>query len=260
MAVDQLNTTTLSEALDSGTPEFAVASTASIAEGDIIVCREEAMQVQAIPTSGRVQVLRGVSGTLAVAQPSGQRVFTGTPDKFKAIRDSANALVGSNATLPQYLLPGQRARDGAGNEYVLLDLTFSGFNGVAVLISRDGLFTATAFASGGAGSIGILAEEGTSAQYVWAQIYGAKSYVQFTSGSSLMTSTGIIQPATTASVPTGALLGRTTSQGSSEFSGRVLGLWPTSAITTATTAATSATGFQASVWMQYPWMERAVSS
>jgi hypothetical protein len=104
-------------------------------------------------------------------------------------------------------------------------------------------------------------EEGTSAQMVWGQIYGANSYTQFTSGSSLMTSTGIIAPATSASVPVGALLGRTTSQASSIGDmARIFGIYPSSAVTTATTAATSATGFQASVWLNYPFVERAMSS
>lgn len=260
MAVAQLNTATLSEALDSGTPEFAVSSTSNIVAGNILVCRGEAIKVQAVPSSGRVQVQRGYNGTVARPQPSGLTFYIGTPDQFKAILTSANAVVGPSGTLPDYMIPGSRAKDDAGNEYVLVDSTFAAFNGVAVLISRDGLYTATALASGNAGSVGIMAEEATSAQYGWAQIYGAKSYAQYTSGSSLATSTGIIQPATSASVPAGGLLGRTTSQASSEAITRVFGLYPTSAVTTATTAATSATGFQGSVWLNYPFVERLASS
>jgi hypothetical protein len=75
-----------------------------------------------------------------------------------------------------------------------------------------------------------------------------------------MTSTGIIQAATTASTPAGGLLGRTTSLASSDPVVQIIGLFPTSAITTATTAATSATGFQASVWMQYPLLLRVAAS
>ena len=264
MAVTALNTTTLTNAIGVSDNDLTVGATTNISVGSMLVLSgtggAEAVKVQEIPVAGRVKVLRGWAGTKARACPAAALIYIGTPDQFKFIRDSASAIVGDSSVLPDYVLPGTRARDGAGNEYVLLDLTFSAFNGVAVLISRDGLFTAKALASGDAGSVGIICEEGTSNQYAWAQIYGAKSYVQFTSGSSLMTSTGLIQPATTASTPAGGLLGRTTSQGTSDATAQVIGLFPTSAITTATTAATSATGFQASVWMQYPLLLRVAAS
>ena len=263
MAVAALNTTTLTSAigLDS---EFAVGSTTNITVGSVLVFAgtggQEIAKVQAIPVSGRVQVARGWAGTIARPQPAACLIYLGAPDAFKTIRDNAAAIVGDSVALPTYCVPGTRAKDGAGNEYVMLDATFSAFNGVAVLISRDGLFTCKALASGDAGSVAILCEEGTSNQYVWGQIYGAKSYVQFTSGSSLMTSTGLIQAATTASSPAGGLLGRTTSAATSDATAQIIGLFPTSAITTATTAATSATGFQASVWIHYPLLLRVAAS
>ena len=264
MAVHTLNSTTLTNAIATTDLEFVVGATTNIAVDNMLVISStsgaEAVKVQEIPISGRVKVIRGWNGTRARAHPASALVYIGTPDAFKTIRDNAAAIVGDSGVLPDYVLPGTRAKDGAGNEYVLLDLTFSAFNGVAVLISRDGLFTAKALASGDAGSVAILCEEGTSNQYAWGQIYGAKSYVQFTSGSSLMTSTGIIQAATTVSTPAGGLLGRTTSQATSDATAQIIGLFPTSAITTATTAATSATGFQASVWMTYPLLLRVAAS
>lgn len=263
-AIAALNSTTLTNAITTNDNDFAVGSTANIAVGNMLVISgtggAEAVKVQAIPVSGRVQVMRGWAGTRARSAPAAALIYIGTPDQFKTIRESAAYLVGDNAALPDYVLPGTRGKDGAGNEYVMVDLTFSAFNGVAILIDRVGTFTAKALAAGDAGSVGIIAEEATSNQWTWAQIYGAKSYVQYTSGSSLATSTGIIQPATTASTPAGGLLGRTTSLASSEFGTRVYGLYPTSAVTTATTAATSATGFQGSVWMTYPFVERPMSS
>jgi hypothetical protein len=264
MAVTQLNTTTLTTAIGTTDNLLVVGSTANISVGNMVVLSgtagPEACKVQEIPVSGQIRVARGWNGTRARACPAAALIYIGTPDQFRSIRDSSTAVVGDPSTLPDYVLPGQRAKDGAGNEYILLDMTFSAFNGVAVLISRDGLFSAKALASGDAGSVAIVCEEATSAQYAWCQIYGAKAYVQFTSGSSLMTSTGIIQAATTASTPAGGLLGRTTSLASSDPVVQIIGLFPTSAITTATTAATSATGFQASVWMQYPLLLRVAAS
>lgn len=260
MAVAQLNSTTLSEALTADASEVTLASTANISVGDIAVVSGEAMKVVEIPVAGRVKLQRGVSGTVVRPSPSGAIVYTGSPSAFKAIQQSANAVVGNSGVFPDYMLPGSRAIDSRGNEYILLDLTFSAFNGVAVLVSRDGAFTASALVAGLAGTVAILVEEGTSAQYAWGQIYGAKSYAQFTSGSSLATSTGIVQVASSASVPVGALLARTTSQASSEASAHIYGLYLTSAVTTATTAATSATGFQGSVWLNYPFTERQASS
>lgn len=269
MPVTALNSTTTSEAVSADAIEFTVGSTANISVGQMLVAQgtagQEAMRVSAIPVSGRVQVRRGWDGTKAIAHRSGTLLWIGAQDAFKrCYGQSPNpyvCLVGTNgANAPDYALPGSKAMDGAGNEYVMVDLTFSAFDGVAVLISRDGLFTAKALASGDAGTVGIITEEATSNQWAWAQVYGAKSYAQYTSGSSLCTSTGIIQPATSASVPAGGLLGRTTSQASSEATARVFGIYPTSAVTTATTAATSATGFSGSVWLNYPFVERAASS
>lgn len=264
MAFNQLNTTTITPQIGVGDNDFAVGSTANIAIGNMLVIAgtqgQEAVKVQDIPVSGRVKVSRGWAGTIARPAAAGTTVYIGTPDQFKWIKDTAAAIVGDSALLPVYLVPGQRAKDGNGNEYILVDLTFTAFNGIGVLISKDGLYTATAFASGGAGSVGILCEEGTSGQCAWAQIYGAKAYVQYTSGSSLMTSTGIIAPATSASVPVGAFLGRTTSQATSDPALTIYGMFPSSAVTTATTAATSATGFQGSVWLNYPYMLRANST
>lgn len=267
MAVAQLNTTTLTQNITSLDNEFTVNATTNIVAGSagtlIAIASKsgtEVCKVQAIPASGRVQVLRGIGGTRARAHANGALVYIGTPDQFKAIKDNAAAVVGDSGFLPDYCLPGTRARDGAGNEYVLVDLTFSAFAGATVLIDRMGTFTAAALANGNAGSVGVVVEEGTSNQYAWAQIYGALSGVQLVGGSSLVTSTGIFQPASSVSTPAVGLLGRTTSQASSEFGTRVFGMYPTSACTTATTSATSATGFACSVWMNYPFVERQPSS
>jgi hypothetical protein len=101
MAVTQLNTTTLSEAITADQNEFAVASTANISVDNILVIREEAVKVQEIPISGRVKVMRGWNGTRARSHPNGHRLFIGAPEKFKAIKDSLTGLVGDAGVYPR---------------------------------------------------------------------------------------------------------------------------------------------------------------
>jgi hypothetical protein len=263
MALNALNSTTTSGAIDAEVGEFAVASTSSISVGQMLVAvgtaGQEAMKVQAIPVSGRVQVKRGVDGTRALAHKSGTKLWIGAHDAFKRVSgQSPNPyvnLVGNSGSLLDYALPGTKAIDGAGNEYVMVDLTFAGFVGAGVLFDRAGAYTAAPLASGNAGSVGVLVEDGTSDQWVWAQVYGLCDTVQLVGGSSLVTSTGIFQPATSVSSPAVGILGRTTSQASSEFGTRIFGMYPTSAVTTATTSASSATGFRCSAWLHYPFVE-----
>jgi hypothetical protein len=268
MGLTALNSTTASEAITADANEFAVGSTTNISVGNYLVAMgtggQEIMKVQAIPVSGRVQVRRGVDGTQARAHKSGVKLWIGAPDAFRRVSGSAPNpyinLVGNSGATPDFSLPGTRAYDGNGNEYVMVDLTFSGFIGAGVLISRDGNYTASALASGNAGSVGVLVDEGTSDQWVWAQIWGQCPTVQLVGGSSLVTSTGIFQPATSVSTPAVGILGRTTSQASSEFGTRIFGMFPTSAATTATTSASSATGFACSAWLNYPFVERQPST
>jgi hypothetical protein len=264
MAVTALNTTTLTNAIAAGDNDFAVGSTANISVGNMLVIAgtggAEACKVQAIPVSGRVQVLRGWTGTRARAQAASTLIYIGTPDQFRTLRDNATALVGDSGALPDYLIPGIRARDGAGNEYVLVDLTFTAFVGAGVVISKDGLFTASVITSSSAGSVGVLCEEGTSNQWAWCQVFGNCPTVQLVGGSSLVTSTGIFQPASSVSTPAVGILGRTTSQASTDPATFIFSMWPNSACTTATTSATSATGFRCGAWLNYPFLVRQPSS
>jgi len=273
MAVTALNSTTLSEAVFapasvSGdiTTSFTVGSTTNIAVGNLLAVAGtsglEIMKVQEIPVSGRVNVLRGVGGTRARKHASGALVWIGAPDSFKTIRDNAAALVGDSNGLPDYLLPGSRARDGAGNEYVMVDLTMTAVQGATVLISKDGLFTASIITSTSVGNIGVLAEGGTSAQFAWAQILGLVSHAKLVGGSSLVSSLGEFGGATSASTPSVGLLGRSSSQRSSDYlaASTISGMWPTSAASTASTSASSETGYFASAWLSYPYIDRAIST
>jgi hypothetical protein len=257
MPATYLNTSTLSEAVSKDANEFTVGSTTNIVVDDLLVfLGGEAMKVQAIPVAGRVQVRRGVSGTRALSYPSGAKFFIGSPDKFKQIRDNAAAIIGDNGTLPDYCLPGIRGRDSVGNEYIMVDLTGSAVLGATVVFSRDGNFTASIITSTSRGSVGILTEGGTSNQWVWAQVYGAHAHAKLVIGSSLATSLGELQGATSVSTPSVGLLGRSSSQRSSNADAPIHGMYLTGAATTASTATcTSETGFYAPVWLEYPWMD-----
>lgn len=259
MPVAALNTSTLSEAITSETNEFTVASTANISVGNLLVIRDEAVKVQAIPVSGRVKVMRGVNGTFARAHASGQRFFIGAPDAFKASRESLLARVGASGVYPDYLLPGQRATDGAGNEYVLLELASTTYGGTSVLISRDGLYTAIPLADGQAGSVAVTVEANSSAQYAWGQIYG-RARAQLVGGSSLATSAGLVWAATSVSTPAVGLAAGLASQASSNESVHIHGMYITSAASSDTTSATSATGLHAYVWLNYPFVRGLATS
>ena len=91
-------------------------------------------------------------------------------------------------TTPFPMAPGTRARDGAGNEYVLCDFTGNVYPEVIVRI--DGDFTASVPATTGwIGPVGVVADLGkngntsapvspwTSDQAGWVQIYG-RAFVQ----------------------------------------------------------------------------------
>lgn len=262
MAVNILNTVTLSEALTNSTARFAVSSTASIAVGDVIVCRNEIMIVQAIPVSGQVNVLRGAAGSLAYAQPTGQRCFTGSPAAFKAIVDSLSALVGNPGTFPSYMLPGQKAADGAGNEYLLVEMTQTVVPGATVVVSRDGNFTAQVAIDDISGPVGITTEDSSSDQYTWIQRVGFNAHAKLVGGSSLLTSLGELQATTLVSTPSVGLLGRSSSQRSTGYleAAVIQGMFPAGAATTASTSASSETGLFAPVYLDNPYVIRPITS
>jgi hypothetical protein len=269
MAATALNSTTLSEAVFVGqdpSVSFTVGSTANITVGSLLVAAGsggmEVMNVQEIPISGRVNVLRGVGGTQARKHPSGTLVWIGTPELFKQVRDDAAGIVGDSNGLPEYLIPGSRARDGAGNEYVMVDLTMTAVLGATVLISKDGLFTASIITSTSVGSVGVLAEGGTSTQWAWAQIYGFVAHAKLVGGSSLVSSLGEFGGASSVSTPSVGLLGRSSSQRSSDYlvASTINAMFPASAASTASTSASSETGLFCSAWLQYPYIERAITS
>lgn len=264
MAVNILNTVTCSEAITVGQGRFTVSSTASIAVGDLMVFGQEAMEVVAIPVSGQVDVTRGVAGTIARAVRSGSRAFTGTPDKFTAIREwsSLTGLTGNADTFPQFLLPGQKAIDGYGNQFTMVELTQTVVPGATVVISRDGNFTAAVLTSTDQGLVGITTENGSSDQYTWVQTKGFVSHAKLVGGSSLLTSLGEFQGATSVSTPSVGLLGRSSSQRSSDYGAlaTIQGMYPQSAASTASTSASSETGLFSTAFLDDPWVMRIVTT
>lgn len=267
MAVTFLNSSTVSVALTKVTSDFTVGSTSNIAVGNLLAIMStstlEFVKVQAIPVAGRVQVIRGVQGTKARAVASGAKFFIGDPDDFQQLRQTAAGLFGDSGALPEFVLPGSRARDGAGNEYVMVDSTTTLTPGATVTISRDGNYTCAALTGTSQGSVGVIMEEATSDQFVWAQIYG-NCRVKLVSGSSLVSSLGEFQGATSTSTPLVGLLGRSSSQRSSAYleASVVVGMWPTGAAadTTLTTSATSETGLSTTAWLHYPYILRPITT
>lgn len=266
MAVAALNSTTLTNAIAADTNvNIAVGSTANITAGKYLVFAGksgvEVAKVQSIPVSGQVNLMRGVAGTRARAQAASTLLYIGDPTDFKNVRDNATALVGDSSSLPDYCYPGVRAVDGAGNHYVMVDMTQTVVPGATVLISKDGNFTASVVSSTGVGPVGVTAEDGTSNQWVWAQIYGFVR-AKLVGGSSLVTSLGEFQGATSVSTPSVGLLGRSSSQRSSAYleASTIYGMFPVSAATTASTSASSETGLACSAWLNFPYIQRAITS
>lgn len=266
MAVNALNRVTLTNAIDDEQVSFVVSSTASIADGDLLAIRGtrglEIALVQDIPQSGTVNVKRGVMGTAAAAANATTNVYTGTPQTFADMKASSIALLGNAGSLPDYLLPGVRAFDGAGNEYIMVELTQTVVPGAGVLISRDGLYTAAVITSTGQGPVGIVAESSSSDQYAWAQISGYYSHVKLVGGSSLLTSLGEFQGATSVSTPSVGVLGRSSSQRSSAYGefAVINRMFPVEAASTASTSASSETGLYAAAYLDYPFIMRIVTT
>jgi hypothetical protein len=199
MAITALNTTTLTNAISSDeTRRFAVGSTTNITAGtSFLLIDGELMKVQTIPASGLVEVMRGVEGTEARNHVAASAIYIGSGSAFAARQfDGSIGLAGDPGTLPQYAAPlGKRKRDELGNEYLLCDFGEAVFSRQAVLISDA--FVATKLATTGRGRVGIVAEVdgGTSDQWGWVQIYG-KTFVQ------LLGNTAEVSPSDAANGPT----------------------------------------------------------
>lgn len=265
MAITYRPTSTLSAALNETDNEFTVASTTNIEAGDLLVFKNEVMHVRAVPVSGRVIVRRGYEGTRALAHINGDTFFIGNAAEFSAIREHTLGIFGSGAVVPNICIPGTRGFDVNGYEYVLVDLTATLVQGATVAISKDGLFTAAVLATTHSGPVGVLVEGGSSDQWVWALRKGYHPHAKLVGGSSLVTSTGVLRAATSVSTPSVGLLGLTTSQAYSTSvdiceQAYIYGMFPASAASTASTSASSETGYFCAVWLEHPYMNRVLTS
>lgn len=265
MPVTQVPTITLTNAIAINDDTFAVSSTSALSagiSGGAVNCLVfagkagiEVCKVQAIPASGTVQVFRGQNGTRQKAHVAGTLIYYGTPDVFKQVRDVAAGIVGDSVSLPDYCTPGTRARDGAGNEYVMVNLDASVYPGVTVLIdsANDGTYFAIPLVGGRQGLVGVMAEKGTSNQWGWAQIYGYTT-AQDSTATSAADSTYVPTAATSVSTPAA---GMAAIAGTSAIAATVFlikGFFIVGAATTATTSATSHTGVQVPVFLNYPFV------
>ena len=251
MAVAAPSSTTLSVAIDNNQSVIGLTSITGVVKGQILVVRSEYMKVLATPTAATaVSVVRGVGGSRSVAQPILAIVYFATPDTWLALLNNAIGLTGDSGTLPPYCTPGTTAVDGAGNVYVMVDLTTPCYSGTTVIIVPDGTFTASPAVGGIQGSVGVTVEEGTSAQFVWAQIYGYNAYVQDSTGTSAATSAYNVCAATSVSTPNvgAAFIAR-----SSVDQYVIAGMFAVAIATTTVTSATSATGVAVPCWLNYPY-------
>jgi hypothetical protein len=272
MAITYRPTSTLSAALNEQDVEFNVASTANVTVGCLLVFSRELMKVRAIPVAGRVSVRRGYEGTRSVAHRNGATFFIGTPEQFAQARNAALGLFGEGAKLPDCLIPGAKAIDVDGYEYTLVDVAATGgvIQGSTVGISKDGLYRAIILTTTHSGLVGVITENGTSDQWVWALTKGLYKRAEVTIGGSIATSTGICMAASSVSTPSVGLIVFTTSQASSVYATTsagleeypvIHGMWPASSTTSGTSATTSAhTGIQIDLWLDNPYMNRKLSS
>lgn len=144
---------------------------------------------------------------------------------------------------------GTRLRDSSGNEYVYCDFTGSVYGGVTVSISNDGNFQSAALTESHRGSVGIAMTTATSDNSGWVQIYGRHANAQLASGSSDVTSAMVAVVASSVSTPAA---GMDCLAGTTVDVHRIFDMWPTAVASTATTSATSHTGADVAVWLNYP--------
>lgn len=161
---------------------------------------------------------------------------------------------------------GQRMRDGDGNEYLYVEFTGTVYGRQPVQIASD--FTAAAVATTGRGPIGVAQTTATSDQSGWVQVYGrAIMQIGMTGVSPSDAANGPTTLQTVAAqnffvLPTSlsspAALGWVSGEAglTSDYDYVVHGLWVATDASpgdvSGTTSATSHTGSEIAVWLNYP--------
>jgi len=257
MAIASITRTTLSAAITATAEYISLTSLTGVVNKDVLVCENEAMLVADTRTTlaNPIRVVRGTGGTRAAAHKILAHVFHDTPEKFQARYDHTVGLFGDSGTLPQYAVPGSRAKDGAGNEYVAVDISYTGgiYSGVTCVISIDGLYTAAPLATGTHGTVGLSVEQASSDQLTWLQIYGANSYAQDAGATTSATSASVCIAATSVSTPAAGM--HVIAPGTSDVLQVIHGMFCTGTHTSTGTSAASFTGSYVPVWLNYPFTD-----
>lgn len=171
---------------------------------------------------------------------------------------------------------GQRARDAAGNEYVYVEYTGTVYGGLPVQINSD--YTAAALAATGRGAFGVACGGATSNDSGWVQIYG-RTLVQIGMGGvspsdaangpttleTVAAQNFFVLP-TSLSTPVG--IGWVSGEAglTSNYDYVIEGMWvahdASPGDVSAVTSATSHTGSQIAVWLNFPTivMQKFVST
>lgn len=178
MSATYLNTTTLSAAINATQRALPVVSNTTHTVGQYIIIGGEACLVQSLIGTTTTNVERGQLGTRARAHATLSRVYGSTttlgPTAYDPMAGEQRITlpdVPAKAGMPSYMLPlGTRRRDEVGNEYIFVDFTDTVYTGTPVAITTD--YTAAKVGITGRGAFGVAAEKGTSDQWGWVQVYG----------------------------------------------------------------------------------------
>ena len=175
MGAADLTSTTLSAALNATDRIFLVASTTGILAGDKIVVEDEMMHVIAVPVAGTLEVQRGTNGSAPSAHAIGTAVYQGDEDEFgpqAKYEGKYQTRAGTPPSgLPKYPVAlGTVKRDALGNEYVFCSYANLVYAQLPVTISE--VYDAAVLGTTGRGRVGVVAEEGSSDQGGWVQVYG----------------------------------------------------------------------------------------
>ena len=170
------------------------------------------------------------------------------------------------ATSTKAFVAGQRMRDAAGNEYVFVDFTGSVYSGTPVAIASD--YTAAQLGVTGRGAFGVACGAATSDESGWVQIYG-RALVQIAMGG-VSPSDAANGPTTLETVAAQNFFVLNTSTATpngigwvsgeagltSNFDYVIQGMWvahdASPGDVSAVTSATSHTGSQIAVWLNFP--------
>lgn len=261
MPVNQLSSTTLTNAIDDRQTRFVLGSTSGVSgvgslttPQSVLVIDDEKCLVQTVPLSGVVEVIRAVDGSRVKGHAAASIVYFGTKDKFTAQTEEGYVgILGAQGqtpvnNLPTYGVPGC-TRKVAGKVFVMCDFLATVHSGVTVGINPD--FTASVLVSGFQGAVGVVADSSsTSDQWGWVQVYGTCN-AQDASATSGITSAYVPIVAGSVSSPNAGLtaLVNTTSTPQKY----IYNMFITADATTTVTSAVSHTGVGLPVFLNYPY-------